>query len=261
MSVADVRSLVGEATSVLRAVQGGARHDRSHEALGVSGVLAEQLARELAAGADSGAVRVVSAPARDLAVVIRIVAGDPSDEDRAFVVAADRLELPVVLVQLWPQADWTPPFVLSPFVVECRAGEGFPLSEIASRVVEAVEHAPELAARVPVLGESASSHAVRSAIARAAILGLRGGSRSQLTLEQLRLAARLRALGGHPSSGGPTPELAATAGALVASGFALRTVARSLRRVLPGPLANAAVAAAGTWALAEALRRVGSRPT
>jgi hypothetical protein len=39
---------------------------------------------------------------------------------------------------------------------------------------------------------------------------------------------------------------------VVATGFAFRRAARALRTFLPAPLANAAVAAAGTWALAKA---------
>lgn len=258
MRGSDVRSVVGEATRALRAVQ-GSQPPHTAGVIAVSGVLAEQLARELGAGADPGAVRVVSSPTPEIAVAVRVVAGEPSDEDRAFVSAADRAGVPLVLVQLWPQADWTTPFVLSPFVVECRAGEGFPLAEIASRVTEAVEQAPLLAARIPVLRKTVASRAVRSAVVRAGLLGLRGGSRPLITLEQLRLTVQLRSLDARPVGGGPTPELAATAGAFVASGFALRAVARTLRRALPDPLANAAVAAAGTWALAEALRRLDSR--
>jgi hypothetical protein len=249
---------MGEATSAMRAVQ-GSQLPASVGALGVSGVLADQLARELGAGADPGAVRVPASPATGLAIAVRVIAGEPSDEDRAFVAAGDRTNVPVVLVQLWPQADWTPPFVLSPFVVECRTGEGFPISEIASRIAESFEHAPVLAARIPVLRDTVASRAVRMAVLRAALLGFRGRSRPQITLEQLRLDARLRSLDAHAMGGGPTPELAATAGAFVASGFAFRAVARRLGRVLPDPLANAAVAAAGTWALAEALRRLSVR--
>jgi hypothetical protein len=40
---------------------------------------------------------------------------------------------------------------------------------------------------------------------------------------------------------------------VLATGFALRGVARSLRGFLPAPVANVAVAAAGTWAIAKAL--------
>lgn len=227
--------------------------------VGVSGVLADQLARELGAGADPGSVRVVDAPAPGVSVACRLVAGDPSDEDRAFVAAADRASVPVVLVELWPQADWTPPFVLTPFVVECRAGHGFPISEIAARIVEATDEPWLLAARIPALREAAAAHARRAAVARAAALGLGGRSRPLLTLEHLRLAAQLRTLDAGAVDGSPTPEQVATVAAVLASGFGFREAARRARRVAPAPIVNAAVAAAGTWLLAEVLRRLDER--
>jgi hypothetical protein len=49
------------------------------------------------------------------------------------------------------------------------------------------------------------------------------------------------------------------AAAVLATGFALRSVARSLRTFLPSPVANVAVAAAGTWALAKALELAEAR--
>ena len=68
-------------------------------------MLAEQLAKELGAGADPGAVVVASgaAPAH-AAVHVRVVAGDPSPEDEALVAAAARHGADVVIVELWPQA-------------------------------------------------------------------------------------------------------------------------------------------------------------
>jgi hypothetical protein len=76
----------------------------------VSGMLAEQLAKELAAGAAPGAVVVSDDPRGVRApVAIRIVAGHPSEADDAFVRDAERAEIPVVLVQLWPQETWREP--------------------------------------------------------------------------------------------------------------------------------------------------------
>lgn len=253
MRLQGLAPLVREAQSSWKAY--GAEPGAAVGGVAVSGVLAEQLAREIGSGAEPGAVRVQDEPV-GVAVVVRVIAGEPSAEDTSVVAAADRAGVPVVLVQLWPQGDWTPPFVLTPFVVECRAGEGFPLAEIGARVGEAVEHAPALASRVPALRPPVESRSVRAAVARAALLALRGGSRPLITLEQLRLASSLRSLDSKPAGPGLTPVTAATAGALVASGFAFRAVARSARRVLPDPVANAAVAAAGTWVLAEALRRI-----
>ena len=65
---------------------------------------------------------------------MHIIAGDPIAADDELVRSANAQELSVVLVELWPQADWTRLFVLTPFVVECEAGHGFPVREIADRL-------------------------------------------------------------------------------------------------------------------------------
>jgi hypothetical protein len=229
----------------------------------VSGMLAEQLARELGVGADAGTVSVrEGSGAAGAEVVVRVIAGEPSDEDVAVVRAAERESVPVVLVQLWPQTDWTRPFVLTPFVVECRAGEGFPVREIAGRIAEAAERAPALAARAPVLRDAVATGVVRGAVIRSAVLavlGARGGSRSTLALEQVRALARLRVLDSQ-TAGAVDPRVAGGLAALVyLSGFAFRETARATRGRLPAPLVNAAVAAGGTWALTRAAQRLQSR--
>jgi len=227
----------------------------------VSGMLCEQLARELSAGAEVGAVVVADAASRQPAEVrVHVMAGEPSPADEALVREADRAGTPVVLVQLWPQAQWTPPFVLTPFVVECRAGEGFPTEEIGGKVVEAAEHLTQLARRVPVLHEIVADKLVRSSVVRAALLAALGGrgdgSRPVLTLEQTRAVARLQSL----QDGLRSDELPLVAGAAAASavalGFLFREAASRARNVLPAPVANAVVAAAATWALATVARRV-----
>jgi hypothetical protein len=230
----------------------------------VSGMLADQLARELAAGADPGAV--VVREGEDVSgaeVAVRVIAGEPSAADDALVRTADAEGVPVVLVQLWPQAEWTKPFVLTPFVVECEAGHGFPVREIADRISEAAERAPALAARVPVLHDAVAQDETRGAVLRSALLGLlgpRGGAdaRPLLALEQARTLARLRALDPQPTALDPRA-VGATAAAIYASGFAFRAAARATRGRLPARLVDAAIAAAGTWALVEATRRLEAR--
>lgn len=222
-------------------------------------MLAEQLARELGAGASAAAVIVDDgAPLSAAEVLVRVLAGEPSEADESFVHAADELRTPVVIVQLWPQADWTRPYVLSPFVVECRAGEGFPLREIADRIVEASEHGPPLASRVPELKSAVLDAVMRQAVFRSALLGLartnEGAARPLIALEQVRMLARLRAATTGSAGSDEMPFVAGGAALAVASGFAFRGLARSARQVLPVPIADAAVAAAGTWALAKALR-------
>jgi hypothetical protein len=258
VSVVGMRALAFEARSLLQT----ARDELSPSGtgtIGISGMLAEQLAKELGADATPGAVLshdTSRIPITD--VLVRVIAGEPSREDEALVGAADRHGTPVVIVQLWPQADWKPPFVLSPFVVECQAGHGFPLDEIADRIFDASEHGPLLGARIPVLKQSISRGLVRRAVLRSAVLGAissgKGPTRPLLALEQIRLLARLRATTTGSAVSEGIPGIAAGAGVALASGFILRSAARTAREVLPAPVANAAVAAAGTWALAKALR-------
>jgi hypothetical protein len=263
VSAAGFRAFVGELRSVGTTLTTD-EHPTSVGPVGVSGMLAEQLVKELGAGAEPGAVVVGGAELVARAdVLVRIVAGDPTPEDEALVRAADADGVPVVIVQLWPQADWTPPFVLTPFVVECRAGEGFPVGEIADRIVEASENGAVVASRAPAIAESSRSGLVTSAVIRSALIALAGPrlgvSRQLLTLEQLRMLMQLRTT----STGSPIadelPVRAGSAAAVLATGFALRGVARSLRTFLPSPVANVAVAAGGTWALAKAFELIEPR--
>ena len=253
-----VPALALEARRLVEAIQDETTPARAGPIV-VGGMLCEQLARELGTGAEPGAVlsdsnaRLVSAE-----VLVHVMAAEPSPADEAVVRSADRAGVPVVLVQLWPQEEWTPPFVLTPFVVECRAGAGFPVEEIARRIADAAENVSDLARRVPVLHEVVSEKLVGTSVVRAALLGALGtrksASRPLLTLEQVRIASRLRSL----ERGGGAEELPVAAGAAVAAlvlSFAFREAARSVGRRLPGPLVNAAVAAATTWAVAEAVRR------
>jgi hypothetical protein len=263
VSAAALRALVGEArrvdselTSEVDPVSVGP--------IGVSGMLADQLAKELSAGAEPGTVIVGGDELVARAeVLVRVMAGDPTADDDSLVCAADARGVPVVIVQLWPQADWTRPFVLTPFVVECRAGEGFPVREIADRIIEAAEGGAVLTSRAPVLAEATRARFVRNAVFRSALIGLAGSrlgvSRQLLTLEQVRLVSQLRASSVGSALGDELPVRAAGTAAALAAGFAFRGVARSLRTVLPAPFANAAVAAAGTWALAKAYRAAATR--
>jgi hypothetical protein len=255
-----VRSLIAEG----RAIGSTLAASPGSEAvgpIGVSGMLAEQLVKQLAAGAEPGAVVVGGAELVGRAdVLVRIVAGDPTEDDERLVRAADANGVPLVIVQLWPQADWTKPFVLTPFVVECRAGEGFPVREIADRVAEASEHGTALASRVPVFADAIRSALVKRAVVRSALIGLAGSrlgaSRQLLTLEQVRLGLQLRALSGASDE---MPLRAGGAVAVAGAGLALRGLARNVRTIVPSPVAQAAVAAAGTWALAKAYEAVAER--
>jgi hypothetical protein len=259
----DVRALVSEAKSLGLLLREEVETERVGPVL-VSGVLAEQLAKELAAGAHPGTVLVRGeASIAGAEVLVLVVAGDPTPADEALVGDASRYDIDVVIVELWPQADWTRPFVLAPFVVECRAGEGFPIAEIAARIVEASEHSTVLASRIPTLAEATRSSLVRSAVVRSAVIGLAGSrlgvSRTMLSREQVTLTTRLRATSGVSRLPDELPALAGGVALAMASGFALRSLARGVRPVVPTPIANAVVAAAGTWALAKAVGAVEAR--
>jgi hypothetical protein len=263
VSAAGLRALAYEVRSVVET----ARHELSPGSVGpvvVSGMLAEQLIRELGADSVAGAVTADDGARVPVAeVLVRVVAGEPSEADEVFVRTADERRTPVVVVQLWPQADWTPPFVLSPFVIECRAGEGFPLREISDRIVEASEHGPLLAARVPALRKAVSRSVVRQAVVRSAVLGVagagKGAARPLIALEQIRMLARLRAMRTGSVGADEVPFVAGGAALALAAGFAFRGVARAAREVLPAPAADAAVAAAGTWALAKTMQALETR--
>ena len=261
MSAARFRALVGEVRDV-GTVLTADDDTASVGAVGVSGMLAEQLVKELGAGAAPGAVVVGGAELVDRAeVLVRIVAGDPTDEDEQPVRAADARGVPVVIVQLWPQADWTTPFVLTPFVVECRAGEGFPVDEISDRIAEATENAAVVGSRAPVIAEASRDGLVKGAVVRSTLIALAGSraARPLLTLEQVRMLMQLRTVSAGSGAEDDLRLRAGGAAAVFAAGFAFRGVARSLRAVLPAPIAHATVAAAGTWALAKTYELVESR--
>lgn len=263
LSARRVFGLASEARGVAKSLRGGVPEGHGGS-VAVSGVLAEQLVRELGAGARSGAVQLEGdVPTASSGVTVRVIAGDPSDADVAFVRVGDRSGVPVVIVQLWPQADWTRPFVLSPFVVECEAGKGFPVREIADRIVDAAEHASLLASDIPALRPSIERKIVLGSVvyvATLAVLERRRAARPLIMREQVRMLARLSATGERGLGAFQEPAaLGATTGALLASGFALREVARTARFLLPAPVANALVAGAGTWMLGAAARSFGSR--
>jgi hypothetical protein len=251
-----------------RNLVGALREERNVADIGpvvVSGMLAEQLAKELAAGAAPSAVIVSDEPqAARAPVAIRVVAGDPSEADDAFVRDAERAEIPVVLVQLWPQETWREPYVLSPFVVECKTGEGFPILKIAGLIATAADDPISLAARLPVLKDTIEGVAKRDALVRAAVVGARAGTKGAarpiLALEQVSLISRLRALEDPETRKDEhMPVVMGTAAATIAASFGFREVARAARRRVPGRFADVAVAVGGTWLIAEVFRRLEAR--
>jgi hypothetical protein len=132
------------------------------------------------------------------------------------------------------------------------------------RILEASERDSALVSRIPVLRDSFERLVVSRSVARtAALAALAGGraARPVISLEQVRMVAQLAAAQGIAAGRevSPVQAVGGVAGAALASGFALRAVARTVRRALPEPLANVAVAAAGTWAIAKVAVALGRR--
>jgi uncharacterized protein (DUF697 family) len=239
--------------SLVREVSRGAG---DHRPLVVSGALAAQLAKELDREGKAGAVRVDARP-EEGAALVRVLAGDPSEEDERVLRAAKRAKVPVVAVQTGRQVVDVP-YVLATDVVHCRPGEGFPGAEILEAVAARLgEDGTALAARLPALREPLCRELIESFSRKNGVIGVAvfvpGADFAVLTLNQLRLVLRLAAAHGVEVDQQRAPEVLATLGA--ALGF--RAVAHRLVGLVPvaGWAVKGAVAYGGTRAVGEAAQR------
>jgi uncharacterized protein (DUF697 family) len=222
----------------------------------VSGALASQLGKELSRGAHPGAVRV-DGRAQDASVLVRVLAGEPTEDDERELRAAKRAKVPLVAIQTGRE-DVDVPYVLATDVVRCRPGEGFPVDEILDAVAARLgESGTALAARLPVLRGPLSRGLIESFSRKNGIVAVAifvpGADFPVLTLNQLRLVLRLAALHGVEVDQQRLPEVLATVGL----GLGFRAFARQLVGVVPvaGWLLQGAVAYTGTRALGEAADR------
>jgi uncharacterized protein (DUF697 family) len=222
----------------------------------VSGPLAAQLEKELSRGAPAGAVRVGGRP-QDAMMLVRVLAGAPTDEDTEDLRAARRAQVPVVVVQTGTEY-FDVPYVLATDVVMCSPGSGFPVEEIARAVAGRLgEAGTGLAARLPVVREPLSEVLIEKFSRQNAIAGVAifvpGADFPVLTLNQIRLVLRLAAAHGVEIDQQRVPEVLATLGAA----FGFRVVARRLAGSVPiaGWLVKGSVAYAGTRAVGEAAHR------
>jgi hypothetical protein len=249
----DVVALTREA----RQAGGGARGP-----LLVTGVLAEQLARELGSDAAPGAVRTSGEPAR-AAALVRVVGGGATAEDEAQLRAAVRALVPVVAVQTGdPTARL--PYVLPTDVVECPPGKGFPIEAITAALAAALgPQGPSLAASVPVLREPVQERRAVEGAAKAAVLAMSAADEPRLpvlALLQSRTLADITTAAGHGPPEDPREAARVVApqlGAALGAGYAARGVVRRLP--LRNRLVEGGVAAAATYALARAFRLVAGR--
>jgi uncharacterized protein (DUF697 family) len=223
----------------------------------VEGVLADELARQLAAGGDPRAVRRGGEPKHVEALVLAI--GDAVTEaDEELLKRAHRKRVPIVVVAAGREAPDRVPFVLATDVVRAEPGHGFPLDAIADALAAKLgENATSLARRLPVLRKAVVEQLIASFSRRAGLVGaavfIPGADLPVLVLNQLRLVLRICAAYGLPIDRERAPEILATVGA----GFGFRRLAHELLDALPisGWLVKGSVAYTGTRALGEAAVR------
>lgn len=225
--------------------------------LQVSGVLASQLAKELARGGSPGAVRE-GGGVEGAEALVHVLAGEPTDADRALLKAANRARVPIVAVQTGAEELWDVPYVLATAVVFCPPGSGFPIERIAEALAARLgERATSLAARLPVLREPVCRELIRDFSRKNGIVGaavfVPGADLPVLTLNQVRLVLRLGAAHGVEIDQSRLPEVLAVVG----SGFGFRLLAREALGFVPvaGWALKGAIAYAGTRALGEAALR------
>lgn len=222
----------------------------------VTGALAASLEKELQRGGSPGAV-TSRGRIEDASVLVRVLAGKPTEEDEQALRAANRAHVPVLAVQTGTES-FDVPYVLATDVIACRPGQGFPVEEIARAIAARLgESATSLAARLPVLREPVCDALIDSFSRKNGILGaaifIPGADFPVLTLNQVRLVLRLASAYGVEVDQQRLPEVLGT----VAAGFGLRAVARQLLGAIPvaGWALKGGIAYAGTRAVGEAARR------
>jgi len=229
---------IGVVRGLLKEVSTTAKDTRP---IGVGGVLADVLRRELIRGGSADAVRV--GPPEGAAVY---------DGDEDALNRAHRARVPIVAVA---EGGGPVPYVLATDVVPLQPGRGFPIDAIARAIARKLgEEGTALAARLPVLRgplceQLIASFARKNAIVAAAVW-IPGADLPVLTLNQVRLVLRIAAAHGEEIDRERLPEIVAALGA----GVGLRALARELLDLVPvaGWAVKGAVAYAGTRALGEA---------
>ena len=220
----------------------------------VTGVLAEQLAKELREGGDASFVRVDGDP-RQASVLVAVLAGPPTEAIERLLRDANRARTPIIVVQTGKDPALDVPYVLATDVVHCPPGAGFPVPEIAAAIAARLgELGTGLAAKLPVLRRAVVEFLIESFARKNGLLAVAifipGADFPVLTLNQIRLVLRMAAAYGQEIDAKRVPELLAVLG----SGLSFRAVARQLVGVVPvaGWAIQGAIAYAGTKALGEA---------
>ncbi len=205
------------------------------------------LARELRAGGDAAAVREGGSPEGASALVWLGAA----DEDA--LRAASLAGVPIVAVT----DAKTRPYVLDTDLVRAPPGAGFPVDELAKALANRLgDSGAPLAGRLPVLRDAVVEGLIRRAAHRNGLIGaavfVPGIDMPVLTLNQVRLVARIALAYGQKLDRSRLPELLSVVGA----GFGFRALAREALDLIPvvGWAVKGSVAMAGTRAVGEAAR-------
>lgn len=226
----------------------------------VLGPGAPELARRLAEGGDTGAVRAAGASDGALALVV-LVEREPGRDELDAMRRAARAGIAVVAVRSGASPAALLPYVLPEDVIEVPSLPP-PPELVARALVRALgDEAPALAGRLPVLRPEASRQEVRrTALASSALAASPLGPRARmplLTLAQGAMLLRLELIGGRRLPQDP-PGLARVTAPPLAAALAAGVGFRALYRRLPrgGPLPAAAVAYAGTRLLGAVRARL-----
>jgi uncharacterized protein (DUF697 family) len=216
---------------------GVSTRDERPLAVGGARELAAVLRRELSRGARPGVVRADDSP-QGAAVLVYVLAHEPTPEDDAALSRARRARVPIVAVT---GSDTAVPHVLATDVIRLGPGEGFPLDRIARVIAGRLgEDAAPLAARMPLLRRAVADQLVASFSRRNGIVGaavfVPGADMPLLTLNEIRMVLRLeQTYGLEIDLRERLPEIAAILGA----GLGLRALTRELLKV----------SSAGRWAV------------
>ena len=223
----------------------------------VTGVLADQLTRALAAGGDQTAIRTGGRP-DEVAALIHVIGDTVTEEDERVLKLAHRARVPTIVVAAGREAPLRIPFVLATDVVRVEPGHGFSTEAIARAVAQKLgEEATSVARRLPVLRPAVCTQLIESFSRKNGLIGaavfIPGVDLPVLTLHQIRMVLRICAAYGLEVDRERAPELIATIGA----GLGFRALARELLDFVPvlGWIVKGAVAYAGTKALGEAAVR------
>jgi uncharacterized protein (DUF697 family) len=216
--------------------------------------LAGALRRELIRDGDANAVRISGV--EGAAVLVYVLAHELTRDGERMLRAADELGVPIIVVG--PEPSTPIPYVLATDVIPLRAGEGFPLTELAELLGGKLdEEATQLAARLPVLRHGISEALISRVARQNAVLGaaifVPGADYPVLTLNQLRLVLRLALAHGQEIDAQRAPEILAVIG----GGLGFRALARQALSAVPvaGWAVKGAIAYTGTRALGEAALR------